>query len=55
MKLSDFRDGFGIDLDVKKRQLLREADAAFYGNDEACCLEMITRLYEMYDQEYQAA
>lgn len=55
MRRSNIRDGFGIDLDAKKRQLLREADAAFYVNDEAHCLEVITQLYEVYDQGCEAA
>lgn len=55
MKLSDLQGRFGIDLGDKKCRLLRDADAAFYGNDKTRCLDAVTRLYELFDQEGEAA
>ena len=54
MKLDNLCAGLGTDFD-ELRCLLREADAAFYSDDRARCLDAVEQLYAAFDEEFGRA
>ena len=50
--LLGFKDTSDFDLGSEKDRLIREADEAFHADDKTSCVNMIDRLYGLFDETF---